>query len=68
MLRDERGFIEGPINCIERFEQSCNWKKKIFWDLPYLKDDLLCHNIDVMHIFFLKKYSTTSFNLLWMSN
>ena len=28
-----------------------NWhKKNIFWDLPYWKDHLLQHNLDVMHI------------------
>ncbi|WJX83272.1 hypothetical protein P8452_65944 [Trifolium repens] len=28
-----------------------NWtKKSIFWDLPYWKDNLLRHNLDVMHI------------------
>ncbi|CAA7049001.1 unnamed protein product [Microthlaspi erraticum] len=28
-----------------------NWhKKSIFWDLPYWKDQLLRHNLDVMHI------------------
>ncbi|XP_073222391.1 uncharacterized protein [Cicer arietinum] len=28
-----------------------NWKKRsIFWDLPYWKDNLLRHNLDVMHI------------------
>ncbi|XP_004505399.1 uncharacterized protein [Cicer arietinum] len=28
-----------------------NWKKQsIFWDLPYWKDNLLRHNLDVMHI------------------
>lgn len=28
-----------------------NWKKKsIFWELPYWKDNLLPHNLDVMHI------------------
>ena len=25
-------------------------KRSIFWDLPYLKDSLLRHNLDVMHI------------------
>nr|KYP36031.1 hypothetical protein KK1_042873 [Cajanus cajan] len=28
-----------------------NWRKKsIFWNLPYWKDNLLRHNLDVMHI------------------
>ncbi|XP_031111768.1 uncharacterized protein LOC116015735 [Ipomoea triloba] len=44
-------IIDGPIHRIEGFGQSHNWKKKsIFWDLPYWKDNLLRHNLDVMHI------------------
>nr|XP_043612588.1 uncharacterized protein LOC122584570 [Erigeron canadensis] len=27
-----------------------NWKKSIFFELPYWKDNLLRHNLDVMHI------------------
>ncbi|KAL3504026.1 hypothetical protein ACH5RR_033867 [Cinchona calisaya] len=28
-----------------------NWtKRSIFWDLPYWKDNLIHHNLDVMHI------------------
>lgn len=32
-------------------ENVHNWtKRSIFWDLPYWKDQLLNHNLDVMHI------------------
>lgn len=32
-------------------ENVHNWtKRSIFWDLPYWKDQLLHHNLDVMHI------------------
>ncbi|XP_065857931.1 uncharacterized protein [Euphorbia lathyris] len=30
---------------------NCGWKKRsIFWDLPYWKTNMVCHNLDVMHI------------------
>lgn len=33
------------------YGQTHNWKKQsIFWELPYWKDNLLRHNLDVMHI------------------
>ncbi|WJX35324.1 hypothetical protein P8452_23334 [Trifolium repens] len=33
------------------YGQEHNWtKKSIFWDLPYWKDNLLRHNLDVMHV------------------
>ncbi|KAK2370919.1 hypothetical protein QL285_083923 [Trifolium repens] len=33
------------------YGQAHNWtKKSIFWDLPYWKDNLLRHNLDVMHV------------------
>ncbi|CAJ2650874.1 unnamed protein product, partial [Trifolium pratense] len=33
------------------YGQTHNWtKRSIFWDLPYWKDNLLRHNLDVMHI------------------
>lgn len=33
------------------YGQWHNWTKRcIFWDLPYWKDNLLRHNLDVMHI------------------
>ncbi|KAL1213937.1 hypothetical protein V5N11_002512 [Cardamine amara subsp. amara] len=37
-----------PVNGYGEYH---NWyKKSIFWDLPYWKDHLLRHNLDVMHI------------------
>ncbi|CAK8543573.1 unnamed protein product [Lathyrus sativus] len=36
---------------IEGYGVKHNWtKRSIFWDLPYWKDNLLRHNLDVMHI------------------
>ena len=33
------------------YGEKHNWiKRSIFWDLPYWKDNLLRHNLDVMHI------------------
>jgi hypothetical protein len=33
------------------FGLTHNWiKRSIFWELPYWKTNLLCHNLDVMHI------------------
>jgi len=38
-------------NMSDGYGVSHNWhKKSIFWELPYWKDLLLCHNLDVMHI------------------
>ncbi|XP_024630664.2 uncharacterized protein [Medicago truncatula] len=35
----------------EGYDVEHNWtKRSIFWDLPYWKDNLLRHNMDVMHI------------------
>ncbi|XP_072076814.1 uncharacterized protein [Arachis hypogaea] len=32
-------------------EDDSHWKKKsVFFDLPYWEDQMLCHNLDVMHI------------------
>ena len=32
-------------------DRELNWRKKsIFFQLPYWKNNLLCHNLDVMHI------------------
>ncbi|XP_017428832.2 uncharacterized protein LOC108336898 [Vigna angularis] len=42
---------ESGINRIEWYGEWHNWtKRNIFWDLPYWKDNLLKHNLDVMHI------------------
>lgn len=44
-------ITDGPISRLEGFGCSHNWKKRsIFWDLPYWKDNILRHNLDVMHI------------------
>lgn len=33
------------------FGVNHHWKKRsIFWDLPYWKTNLVCHNLDVTHI------------------
>ena len=30
---------------------QCGYRKwSIFWDLPYWSTNLICHNLDVMHI------------------
>ena len=40
-----------PGNMPDGYGVSHNWhKKSIFWELPYWKDLLLRHNLDVMHI------------------
>ena len=37
----------------EGYNVDHNWTKiSIFWDLPYWKDNLLRHNLDIMHIEF----------------
>lgn len=36
---------------IQGYGVKHNWtKRSIFWDLPYWKDNMLRHNLDVMHI------------------
>jgi len=46
---------------IPRYKVDHHWtKKSIFWDLPYWKDNLLRHNLDVMHIE--KNYFDNIFN------
>ena len=40
-----------PPNMPDGYGTQHNWhKKSIFWELPYWKDLLLRHNLDVMHI------------------
>ena len=30
---------------------GCGWRKRsIFWDFPYWSTNLICHNLEVMHI------------------
>ncbi|GAU31957.1 hypothetical protein TSUD_288910 [Trifolium subterraneum] len=41
----------GKRNRYDGYGESHNWtKRSIFWDLPYWKDNLRRHNLDVMHI------------------
>ncbi|KAK2429708.1 hypothetical protein QL285_028127 [Trifolium repens] len=41
----------GKLVTIPGYGKEHNWtKRSIFWDLPYWKDNLLRHNLDVMHI------------------
>ena len=45
------GNWHGPRNMPDSYGVHHNWhKKSIFWELPYWKDLLLRHNLDVMHI------------------
>ncbi|KAL1225344.1 hypothetical protein V5N11_009003 [Cardamine amara subsp. amara] len=40
-----------PRNMPDGYGEHHHWhKKSIFWELPYWKDHLLRHNLDVMHI------------------
>jgi len=42
---------ENSVTRINGYGEWHNWtKRSIFWDLPYWKDNLLRHNLDVMHI------------------
>lgn len=42
---------ENPSQLIVGYGEYHNRvKKSIFWDLPYWKDKLLCHSLNVMHI------------------
>ncbi|XP_045791903.1 uncharacterized protein LOC123886649 [Trifolium pratense] len=43
--------VNGPVSKLPGYGDRHNWiKRSIFWDLPYWKDNLLRHNLDVMHI------------------
>nr|XP_027186018.1 uncharacterized protein LOC113784049 [Cicer arietinum] len=43
--------IDNAHTKLSGYGVSHNWtKRSIFWDLPYWKDNLLRHNLDVMHI------------------
>ncbi|KAL1223467.1 hypothetical protein V5N11_003525 [Cardamine amara subsp. amara] len=45
------GNWHSPRNMPDGYGEHHNWhKKSIFWELPYWKDHLLRHNLDVMHI------------------
>jgi len=42
---------EGVLHQIPGYGQTHHWQKKsIFWSLPYWKDNLLQHNLDMMHL------------------
>ena len=44
-------YFDNPNNMPDRYHHEHNWhKKSIFWNLPYWKDHLLRHNLDVMHV------------------
>ncbi|KAK2454153.1 hypothetical protein QL285_001747 [Trifolium repens] len=44
-------IVRGVASKPRGYGQTHNWtKKSIFWDLPYWKDNLLRHNLDVMHV------------------
>jgi len=46
-------LTDGPFDTLPGYEEYHNWNKRaIFWDLAYWKDNLLRHNLDVMHIEF----------------
>jgi len=50
-LSDFSKVNEGPFDNLPGYGQFHNWtKRSIFWDLPYWKDNLLMHNLNVMHI------------------
>ncbi|XP_070014701.1 uncharacterized protein [Nicotiana sylvestris] len=52
---------EAPPYRFPGYGVTHNWKKQsIFWELPYWKDNLLCHNLYVMHIE--KNYFDNFFN------
>ena len=44
-------MTESGVTRIDGYGEWHTWtKKSIFWDLPYWKDNLMRHNLDVMHI------------------
>ncbi|CAH9057817.1 unnamed protein product [Cuscuta epithymum] len=48
---DENNFTKGGVEHNAVAGKDIRWKKRsIFWDLPYWKDLLIRHNLDVMHI------------------
>lgn len=43
--------IDDPISTVAGYGTEHKWtKRSILWDLPYWKDNMLRHNLDVMHI------------------
>ncbi|XP_058765057.1 uncharacterized protein LOC131638514 [Vicia villosa] len=50
-VRDLWEMVDNRVSKLKGYGKSHNWSKRsIFWDLPYWKDNLLRHNLDVMHI------------------
>ncbi|CAK8565438.1 unnamed protein product [Lathyrus sativus] len=50
-VRDLWELVDNRVSKLKGYGESHNWSKlSIFWDLPYWKDNLLRHNLDVMHI------------------
>nr|KYP73946.1 hypothetical protein KK1_006607 [Cajanus cajan] len=50
-VKDLPKVTESGVLPIDGHGEWHNWtKRSIFWDLPYWKDNLLRHNLDVMHI------------------
>jgi len=50
-LSDFSKVTDGTFDNLAGYGQFHNWtKRSIFWDLLYLKDNLLRHNLGVMHI------------------
>lgn len=51
LISDLPRVVESGVSRLTRYGVSHNWtKQRIFWDLPYWKNNLLRHNLDVMHI------------------
>ena len=52
VIKDLPTFIDNPhVGRVSSYGEWHNWtKRSIFWDLPYWKDNMLRHNLDVMHI------------------
>ena len=60
-VKDFPKVTESGVTRMDGYEEWHNWtKRSISWDLPYRKDNLVRHNLDVMHIefFFLTASST----------
>jgi hypothetical protein len=50
-VRDFPRVVDNQVSKLSGYGVTHNWSKRsIFWDLPYWKDNLLRHNLDVMHI------------------
>ncbi|XP_039120731.1 uncharacterized protein LOC120257299 [Dioscorea cayenensis subsp. rotundata] len=50
-LKLKRVMDTGAYETNSRIAKTTGWRKcSIFWDLPYWRTNLICHNLDVMHI------------------